>query len=61
MQKLRIAMAGCGILASFIAVGMAEAEMLLGCNNRSSIAALVVFAAAMVAPLIIHFYNTGRA
>lgn len=60
MAKLRIAMLSAGGFAAFIAACFSDGEVMLGANNGGIIAALLVAAAVLAAPAVVHFYNTGR-
>ena len=60
MAKLRIAMLSAGGFAAFIAACFSDGEVLLGVNNSGIVAALLVSAAVLAAPAVVHFYNTGR-
>lgn len=60
MAKLRVSMLGAGGFAAFLAACFSDGEVLLGANNGGIIAALLVAAAVLAAPAMIHLCNKGR-
>lgn len=60
MRKLRVSMLGAGGFATFLAACFSDGEVLLGVNNGGIIAALLIVAAMLAAPAMIHLCNKGR-